>query len=221
MKKGTRRLFKDFFYIFAWAVVSVIILTLRYFKIEISDTNIRSILVYIITWAFFFIGYNFAPTKLLFSKKDCTDTPNKTKNYYLRITIKNHLIMQIEIEGTITKVLELREGQSARTGNTWQRQDYVIETPGQYPRRCLFTVADGNIAMFNLQEGKRVRVTLSIDAHEYQERWFNDFRAVAVADASAPAQQAAPAAAPIDAPLPPPASPEGGNPDQALPWEQQ
>ena len=73
--------------------------------------------------------------------------------------------MQIEIEGTITKVLELREGQSARTGNAWQRQDYVIETPGQYPRRCLFTVADGNIAMFNLQEGKRVRVTLSIDAH--------------------------------------------------------
>ena len=129
--------------------------------------------------------------------------------------------MQIEIEGTITKVLELREGQSARTGNTWQRQDYVIETPGQYPRRCLFTVADGNIAMFNLQEGKRVRVTLSIDAHEYQERWFNDFRAVAVADAAAPAQQAAPATAPIDAPLPPAAAPEGGNPDQALPWEQQ
>ncbi len=123
--------------------------------------------------------------------------------------------MQIEIEGTITKVLELREGQSARTGNTWQRQDYVIETPGQYPRRCLFTVADGNIAMFNLQEGKRVRVTLSIDAHEYQERWFNDFRAVAVADA------AAPAADPIGVTLPPPTAPEGGNPDQALPWEQQ
>ena len=78
--------------------------------------------------------------------------------------------MQIEIEGTITKVLELRTGTSSRTGNAWQRQDYVIETPGQYPRRCLFTVADGNIAMFNLQVGQRVRVTLSIDAHEYQVR---------------------------------------------------
>ena len=127
--------------------------------------------------------------------------------------------MQIEIEGTITKVLELREGQSARTGNTWQRQDYVIETPGQYPRRCLFTVADGNIAMFNLKEGKRVRVTLSIDAHEHQERWFNDFRAVAVTDAAAPAP-AAPAADSIGDQLPPPAAAEGGNPDQALPWEQ-
>ena len=79
MKKGTRRLFKDFFYIFAWAAVSVIILCLRYFKIEISDTNIRSILVYIITWAFFFIGYNFAPTKLLFSKKDCIKLPFMVK----------------------------------------------------------------------------------------------------------------------------------------------
>ena len=98
--------------------------------------------------------------------------------------------MQIEIEGTITKVLELRTGTSSRTGNAWQRQDYVIETPGQYPRRCLFTVADGNIAMFNLQVGQRVRVTLSIDAHEYQDRWYNDFRAISAvsADAAQPAQ---------------------------------
>ena len=125
--------------------------------------------------------------------------------------------MQIEIEGTITKVLELRTGTSQRTGNSWQRQDYVIETPGQYPRRCLFTVADGNIAMFNLQEGQKVRVTLSIDAHEYQDRWYNDFRAISVAPADAPQQDAA---APIGAPLPPPAQPETPAADQALPWEQ-
>ncbi|MDO4951044.1 MAG: DUF3127 domain-containing protein [Bacteroidales bacterium] len=133
--------------------------------------------------------------------------------------------MQIEIEGTITKVLELRTGTSSRTGNAWQRQDYVIETPGQYPRRCLFTVADGNIAMFNLQVGQRVRVTLSIDAHEYQDRWYNDFRAINVVSADAaqpaqsgPAQQGMP---PIGAPLPPPAEPQASGEDNALPWEKQ
>ena len=133
--------------------------------------------------------------------------------------------MQIEIEGTITKVLELRTGTSSRTGNAWQRQDYVIETPGQYPRRCLFTVADGNIAMFNLQVGQRVRVTLSIDAHEYQDRWYNDFRAINVVSADAaqpaqsgPVQQGMP---PIGAPLPPPAEPQTSGDDNALPWEKQ
>ena len=126
--------------------------------------------------------------------------------------------MQVEIEGTITKVLELRTGTSSRTGNTWQRQDYVIETPGQYPRRCLFTVADGNIAMFNLQEGQRVRVTLSIDAHEYQDRWYNDFRAVNVANPDA-APEAAAGVPPIGVPLPPPAAPQASSDEQALPWE--
>lgn len=127
--------------------------------------------------------------------------------------------MQIEIEGTITKVLELRTGTSSRTGNTWQRQDYVIETPGQYPRRCLFTVADGNIAMFNLQVGQRVRVTLSIDAHEYQDRWYNDFRAVNAVSVDATQPAAQPGVPPIGAPLPPPAEPQASGDDNALPWE--
>lgn len=127
--------------------------------------------------------------------------------------------MQIEIEGTITKVLELRTGTSSRTGNTWQRQDYVIETPGQYPRRCLFTVADGNIAMFNLQVGQRVRVTLSIDAHEYQDRWYNDFRAVNAVPVDATQPAAQPGVQPIGAPLPPPAEPQAAEADNALPWE--
>ena len=125
-------------------------------------------------------------------------------------------VMQVEIEGTITKVLELRSGTSSRTGNAWQRQDYLIETAGQYPRRCLFTVADGDIAMFNLQVGQRVRVTLSIDAHEYQDRWYNDFRAVSAVPAAA-----AQTAGPVGAPTPPPAEPQAPAADSALPWEKQ
>ena len=125
--------------------------------------------------------------------------------------------MQVEIEGTIIKALELRSGTSARTGNAWQRQDFVIETPGQYPRKCQFTVADGNIALFNLQEGARVKVTISIDAYEYDGRWFNNFRAIGVANPDAAQQPAG--VAPIGAPLPPPAEAPSGNSDTALPWE--
>lgn len=126
--------------------------------------------------------------------------------------------MQIEIEGTITHVLEPREGTSQRTGNKWRRQDYVIETPGQYSRKCVFTVADANIDTFNLQVGQQVRVTLSVDAHEYNGRWFNDFRAIAVAPAGAPQQSTVPGMPPIGAPAPDmPQAPAGAQP---LPWEQ-
>lgn len=126
--------------------------------------------------------------------------------------------MQIDIEGTIIRVMEPREGTSQRTGNIWRRQDYVIETQGQYPRKCVFTVADANIDTFNLQQGQQVRVTLSVDAHEYNNRWFNDFRAISVAPAGAPQASTVPGMPPIGAPAPEQTPlPSGAQP---LPWEQ-
>ena len=132
--------------------------------------------------------------------------------------------MQVEIEGRIIKVFELRSGISARSGNEWRRQDYVIETPGQYPRKCLFTVADTNIELFNLQEGANVKVTISIDAHEYNGRWFNDFRAIAVGN---PTATVPPAEGPqIGVPQAPPATapatdsdPFSGGISSKLPWD--
>ncbi len=137
-------------------------------------------------------------------------------------------MLQIEIEGTVIKALDLRSGISARNGNEWKRKDYVIETPGQYPRKCLFTVADSNIDLFNLQEGTRARVTISIDAHDYNGRWYNDFRAIAVSQPSATVPPAGVATGGnaqigIDSSQPTaPASdadPLSGGLDQALPWE--
>ena len=58
----------------------------------------------------------------------------------------------------------------------------VIEhdTTGQFPRRVLVSVWDENayntIASIQQQQGV-VRVTCSVDAREYNGRWFNDIRA--------------------------------------------
>lgn len=57
-------------------------------------------------------------------------------------------------------------------------QDYVIEVPGQYPRRCVFRIfGEERIKQFNIQMNEDVTVQFDIDAHEYQGRWFNDIRA--------------------------------------------
>ena len=67
---------------------------------------------------------------------------------------------------------------SQRTGNPWMSQDYVIEVPGQFPRRMVFRVfGEDRIKMFNIQIGEEMTVQFDIDAHEYQGRWFNDIRA--------------------------------------------
>ena len=84
----------------------------------------------------------------------------------------------MDITGRIIAVLQAQSGVSSRTGNSWMSQDYVIEVPGQYPRRCVFRVfGEDRIKQFNIQQNEDLTVQFDIDAHEYQGRWFNDVRA--------------------------------------------
>ena len=84
----------------------------------------------------------------------------------------------MDLTGKIIAILPASSGVSARTGSNWMSQDYVIEVPGQYPRRMVFRVfGEDRIKQFNLQAGEEVTVQFDIDAHEYQGRWFNDIRA--------------------------------------------
>lgn len=104
----------------------------------------------------------------------------------------------MELVGTIIAVLPAQSGVSQRTGNPWMSQEYVIEVPGQFPRKCVFRIfGEDRIKQFNIQSGEQnVTVQFDIDAHEYNGRWFNEVRAYNViragqqASAPAPAPQA-------------------------------
>ena len=110
----------------------------------------------------------------------------------------------MELTGKIIAVLPANSGVSQRTGNAWMSQEYVIEVPGQFPRKCVFRLfGEDRIKQFNIQNGEELTIQFDIDAHEYNGRWFNEIRAynvirggaaVAVAGAPAPAPAPAPAA---------------------------
>jgi len=119
----------------------------------------------------------------------------------------------MDLTGKIIAVLPASSGTSQRTGNAWMSQDYVIEVPGQYPRRMVFRVfGEDRIKQFNIQTAEDVTVQFDIDAHEYNGRWFNDIRAYNIirgpiaqtVPAATPAAGAQPAAAAApQAPFPP------------------
>ena len=114
----------------------------------------------------------------------------------------------MEITGKIIVACEPRGGVSARTGNSWKTQEFVIETQEQYPRKCMFNVfGEDRLREFNIQVGEILTVSFDIDAREYNGRWYNDIRAwkvdrnaaaapgvAPVADIPAPMASAAPAA---------------------------
>lgn len=84
----------------------------------------------------------------------------------------------MELTGRIIAVMAAQSGVSARTGNPWMSQEYVIEVPGQYPRRCVFRLfGEDRIKQFNIQQGEDLTIQFDIDAHEYNGRWFNEIRA--------------------------------------------
>ena len=137
----------------------------------------------------------------------------------------------MELTGKIIAVLPPSSGVSARTGNNWMSQDYVIEVPGQYPRKCLFRIfGEDRIKQFNIQQGEDLTVQFDIDAHEFNGRWFNDVRAyniirgqaaqavpqaTSMANPFPPQQNGAPQAA---SPFPPVQEPTGDSPADDLPF---
>ncbi len=84
----------------------------------------------------------------------------------------------MDIQGKIIFASEPRGGVSQRSSSNWKAQDFVIETHEQYPKKCCFTVfGEDRLNQFNIQVGEELTVSLDIDAHEYNGRWYNDIRA--------------------------------------------
>ena len=131
----------------------------------------------------------------------------------------------MELTGRIIAVLPAQSGVSARTGNNWMSQDYVIEVPGQYPRKCLFRIfGEDRIKQFNIQQGEDVTVQFDIDAHEFNGRWFNDIRAYNVIRGQVASVANAPQTSPFPptdgatAPFPPAQEPAGEGSADDLPF---
>ena len=86
----------------------------------------------------------------------------------------------MDVTGLLVKKLGEKTGVSPRNGNSWRVAEFLVEIPGNYPRHINFSVRDGQqqrIARFEQLIGKTVTVSFDIDAHEYQDKWFNEIGA--------------------------------------------
>ena len=137
----------------------------------------------------------------------------------------------MDLTGKVIAIMEARGGVSARTGNSWMTQEYVIEIPGQYPRKMMFNIfGEDRIKQFNIQPGEDITVQFDIDAREYNGRWYNDIRAYNIIRGQVP--QSVPQATPFPpqqpastqeptqstAPFPPAQEPAGEGSADDLPF---
>lgn len=83
----------------------------------------------------------------------------------------------MDISGKIIAVLPEQSGVS-RAGNEWKKQEYVLETYDQYPKKVCFQIfGEDKIAQAAIKPGEDLKVYIDIDSREYQGRWFTNISA--------------------------------------------
>lgn len=101
--------------------------------------------------------------------------------------------MANELAGRIVSVLPLQQGES-KAGKPWQKQEYIIDTGGQYPKKVCFSLFGESITKFPLQVGQDVTVSIDIESREWNNKWYTEVRAWNVSYASQQPQLQAQAA---------------------------
>ena len=81
----------------------------------------------------------------------------------------------MEIKGKIIELLSEKSGQSAN--GEWRKQEYILETDGQYPKMICFMAWGDKIDQFNIQKGETVVVEVDIESREFNGRWYTDVKA--------------------------------------------
>jgi hypothetical protein len=85
----------------------------------------------------------------------------------------------MEISGKIVALLPEQSGQGKN--GTWKKQEYILETAGQYPKKVCFSVWGDKIDQFNVKTGDAVEVSFDVESREYNQRWYTELRAWKVA----------------------------------------
>lgn len=119
--------------------------------------------------------------------------------------------MDLKITGTVKQVFDEVSGES-RNG-PWRKQEFIIETEGQYPKPVCLVVWGDNIDQFGVQEGERLTAAIDIQSREYNGRWYTDVKAWRVERTE---EGGGPPRMPPGEPIPEPPAHEGD--DDGLPF---
>ena len=119
---------------------------------------------------------------------------------------------EMNISGKVVQVLPIQTGTS-KAGNPWQKQEFVLDQGGQYPRKVCISLFGDNVAKIP-QVGQDVMVSVDIDSREFNGRWYTEIKAWNIVQTGA--QQAAPAPQQVaTAPAATPAQPQPAPAPQA------
>jgi hypothetical protein len=130
----------------------------------------------------------------------------KSRNYLNATYYTFYNIIFMEIIGKLIQKLPMQSG-IGKTGNSWQKQEFVIETLEQYPRKiCANLWGDRTAVLEMLNIDDKVVMSFDLESREFNGKWYTDVKAFKLEPVTANPQttqaaqtaQAVPTDAPAD-----------------------
>ncbi|MCT4636334.1 MAG: DUF3127 domain-containing protein [Bacteroidales bacterium] len=80
----------------------------------------------------------------------------------------------MEITGKLYQKLAEQSGTSAR--GEWRKQDFIIETEEQYPKKVCISNWNNKVDLDSVAEGTTVTASINIESREFNGRWYTDVK---------------------------------------------
>ena len=124
--------------------------------------------------------------------------------------------MSMDVKGKVIELLPVQSGVS-KAGKDWSKQEFVVETEEQFPKKICFTLFGDKLSLLNgISVGQEVEVFFNVESREFNGKWYHNINAWKIN----PVQQAsneAPGFSEDDIP-PPPAQDDYEPPIDDLPF---
>ena len=80
----------------------------------------------------------------------------------------------MEIKGTIAQILTEQTGMGKK--GQWTKQEYILTTSGQYPKKICFSLWNKAIFEAGIVVGESVTVHVDLESREYNGRWYTEVK---------------------------------------------
>ncbi|MBL7856623.1 MAG: DUF3127 domain-containing protein [Cyclobacteriaceae bacterium] len=81
----------------------------------------------------------------------------------------------MDIKGRVVQLLQQQTGMGKK--GPWKKQEFIVETQSQYPKKVCLSAWGDKIDQFNLAVGDMVNVSVDLESREYNGRWYTEARA--------------------------------------------
>ncbi len=109
--------------------------------------------------------------------------------------------MSLDITGKLVSKLPQQSGQGKN--GTWTKQDFIIETQEQFPKKvCIAVWGDKAKELDAISIGETMKISINVESREFNGKWYTDVKAWKIEKQGA-AQRNDASPVPSDETLPP------------------